>query len=530
MYDYIIVGAGSAGCVLANRLTEDPHISVLLLEAGRPDRSPLIRIPLAASLLYKGPYDWAFATEPQSHLDGRRLYFARGKGLGGSSVINSMIHIRGAPEDYDHWAVLGNPGWSYAEVLPYFKKLEHEERSTLRASASHGTGGPLHVADPRYSSPLTRAFLAAAVAAGYPRNEDFNGATQDGVGFYQLTQKGGQRYSTAAAYLQSIRTRRNLTVLTEARVTQLLIEGDRVAGVAFLRRGQRQEMHTQREVLLCGGAIQSPQLLLVSGVGPADHLQGLGIPVVRDLPGVGQNLQDHVAAGVMCACTRPISITRALAPWNLPGNLLRYALFHRGPFTSNVLESGGFVRSLPGLPLPDLQLNFLPVWVLEHGLTRLKGHGFILVALLLRPESRGSITLRSRDPLEAPRIQPNYLANEHDRVVLLRGVRLLRQITVTPPLAQLRRMERLPGDAAQSDDALLAATRQYAENGDHPVGTARMGRDPLAVVDERLRVHGLRGVRVVDASIMPTIPGGNTNTPTIMLAERAADLVKADQR
>jgi choline dehydrogenase len=529
MYDYIIVGAGSAGCVLANRLTEDSSVNVLLLEAGRPDRSPLTRIPLAASLLYKGPFDWAFATEPQPALNERRLYFARGKGLGGSSAINSMIHIRGAPQDYDHWATLGNPGWSYAEVLPYFKKLEHEERATLHASPAHGTGGPLHVADPRYTSPLTRAFLAAAVAAGYPRNEDFNGAMQEGVGFYQLTQKRGQRHSAAAAYLQPIRRRRNLTVLTEARVIRLLIEGDRVAGVAFLRRGQHQEMHAQREVLLCGGAIQSPQLLLVSGVGPADHLQALQIPVVRDLPGVGQNLRDHVAAGVMCACTRPISITRAVAPWNLPGNLLRYALFHRGPFTSNVLESGGFVRSLPDLPLPDLQLNFLPVWVLNHGLTRLKGHGFILVALLLRPESRGRVTLRSSDPLDAPRIQPNYLADERDQVALLRGLHLVRQITTTAPLAQLRQTERLPGDGAQSDDELLAAIRTYAENGDHPVGTARMGRDALAVVDERLRVHGLQGVRVVDASIMPTIPGGNTNTPTIMIAERAADLIKADQ-
>ncbi len=529
-YDYIIVGAGSAGCVLANRLTEDPHISVLLLEAGRPDRSPLIRIPIAASLLYKGPYDWAFATEPQSQLNQRRLYFARGKGLGGSSTINSMIHIRGAREDYDHWASLGNPGWSHTDVLPYFRKLEHEERAALRSSVYHGDDGPLHVADPRFVSPLTRAFLEAAAAAGYARNEDFNGAAQEGVGLYQLTQHRGRRHSTAHAYINPIRHRRNLTTLTEARVTQLLIDGDQVNGVTYLHGGAHHEVRAQREVLLCGGAIHSPQLLLLSGVGPADHLQALGIPIVRDLPGVGQNLQDHIAMGVMCACAGPISIAGALAPWNLPGNLLRYLLFHLGPFTSNVLESGGFLRSLPDLPLPDLQLNFLPIWVLNHGLTRLKGHGFILVALLLRPESRGSITLRSRDPLEAPRIQPNYLADERDRAALLRGIRLLRQITATPPLAQMCQTERLPGSGVQSDEELVAATRAYAENGDHPVGTLKMGRDPLAVVDERLRVHGLRGVRVVDASIMPTIPGGNTNTPTIMIAERAADLIKADQR
>lgn len=530
MYDYVIVGAGSAGCVLANRLTEDPQVSVLLLEAGRPDRSPLIRIPLAASLLYKGPYDWAFATEPQSQLDGRQLYFARGKGLGGSSTINSMIHIRGASQDYDQWASLGNVGWSWADVSPYFKKLEHEERGALRASAYHGADGPLHVADPRYVSPLTRAFLAAAEAAGYRRNEDFNGATQDGVGLYQLTQHHGQRHSAATAYLEPIQRRRNLTVVTEARATRLLIEGDRVSGIVYLRNGRQQEVRTQREVLLCGGAIQSPQLLLLSGVGPADQLQALQIPLVCDLPGVGQNLCDHVAAGVMCACTRPISLNTAVSLWRVPGNLLRYLVFHRGPFTSTGVPAGGFIRSLPDEPLPDLQLNFLPVWVLNHGLTRLKGHGFILVALLLRPESRGSVTLRSSDPLDAPRIQPNYLADERDRAALLRGTRLVRQITATPPLAQLRRTERLPGDEAQSDDELLAAIRTYAENGDHPVGTARMGRDAMAVVDERLRVHGLRGVRVVDASIMPTVPGGNTNTPTIMIAERAADLIKADQK
>ncbi|HEV2461155.1 MAG TPA: GMC family oxidoreductase N-terminal domain-containing protein [Ktedonobacterales bacterium] len=457
------------------------------------------------------------------------MYYARGKGWGGSSTINSMIYMRGAPLDYDQWASLGNSGWSYAEVLPYFKKLEHYERG---ASDYHGVGGPLNVADPRYVNPLTRAFIEAAVAVGYARNDDFNGAAHEGVGLYQRTQKDGQRHSAADAYLKPAQRRRNLTTISRARVTRLLIEGNRVAGVTYLQHGRLREVRARREVLLSGGVILSPHLLMLSGVGPAEHLQSLGIPVVRDLPGVGQNLHDHVVMGVMCSCTRPLSLNRVLTPWHLPGTILRYALFRRGPFTSNVLEAGGFVRSVPDLPAPDLQFDFLPVWALDHGLIRLKGHGFILVALLLCPQSRGSISLRSSDPLEAPRIQPNYLAHEDDRAALLRGLRLVRQIVETPPLAKLRRAERLPGTAAQSDDELLAATRAYAENGDHPVGSLKMGQrhDPLAVVDERLRVHGLQGVRVVDASVMPTIPRGHTNIPTIMIAERAADLIKADNR
>jgi choline dehydrogenase len=527
MYDYIIVGAGSAGCVLANRLSEDARTTVLLLEAGKPDRSLYIRIPATASLLYKGPFDWAFETEPQSSLNHRRMYFGRGKGLGGSSTINSMIYMRGAPYDYDHWASLGNPGWSYAEVLPYFRKLEHYERG---ASEYHGGDGPLNVADLRCVNPLTRAFIEAAVAVGYARNEDPNGATQDGVGLHQVTQKGGRRHSAADAYLKPAERRRNLTTITNARVTKLLIEGNQVAGVTYLQNGQVREVRARRSVLLCGGAIHSPQLLMLSGVGPADHLRSMGIPVVSDLAGVGQNLHDHVAAGVICSSSRPISLNRALTPWNLPVNILRYALFHQGPLTSNVVEAGGFVRSAPDLPAPDLQFTFIPVWALDHGLTRLKGHGFILVTLHLSPQSRGSISLRSSDPLDAPRIQPNYLAHEDDRATLLRGMHLVRQITATPPLAKLRRAERLPGAEAQSEDDLLTLIRAYAQNGDHPVGSAKMGQDSLAVVDERLRVHGLQGLRVVDASVMPTIPRGNTNIPTIMIAERAADLIKEDHR
>jgi choline dehydrogenase len=307
-----------------------------------------------------------------------------------------------------------------------------------------------------------------------------------------------------------------------------LIQGNQITGVAYLHKGGIHEVRASRSVLLCGGTIHSPQLLMLSGIGPADHLRAMEIPVARDLPGVGQNLQDHVATGVLCSCSRPISLNRALSPWRLPGNILRYALLRQGPLTSNVVEAGGFVRSLPDLPAPDLQFTFIPVWALDHGLTRLKGHGFILVTLLLRPQSRGSVTLRSNDPLDAPRIQPNYLTHEDDRAAMVRGMRLVRQVTDTPPLAKLRRAERIPGAAAQSEEDLLAWIRGYAQNGDHPVGTVKMGQDPTAVVDERLRVHGLQGVRVVDASVMPTVPRGNTNVPTIMIAERAADVIKED--
>jgi choline dehydrogenase len=457
------------------------------------------------------------------------MYFGRGKGLGGSSTINSMIYMRGAAQDYDHWASSGNAGWSYDEVLPYFKKLEHFERGP---SAYHGADGPLNVADRRYTNPLTNAFVEAGVAAGYTRNDDFNAAVQEGVGLFQVTQKDGRRHSAADAYLTPARRRRNLTTATGARATRLLIEGNQVVGVTYLQQGRLREARARREVLLCGGAIHSPQLLMLSGIGPAEHLQAMGIPVVSDLPGVGANLQDHVATGVICSCSRPISLNRALSPWHLAGNLLRYALLRQGPLTSNVVEAGGFVRSLPDLPAPDLQFTFIPVWALDHGLTRLKGHGFILVTLLLCPQSRGSIRLRSGDPLDAPRIQPNYLSHEDDQAVLLRGMRLVRQVTDTPPLAKLRRAERIPGAAVQSEVELLTWIRAYAQNGDHPVGTVKMGpaKDPMAVVDERLRVHGLQRLRVVDASVMPTVPRGNTNVPTIMIAERAADLIKEDDR
>jgi choline dehydrogenase len=519
MYDYVIVGAGSAGCVLANRLTEDPARSVLLLESGGADTAREVHIPAAFSRLYQSPYDWSYSTEEQEQLKQRTVYLPRGKALGGSSSINTMIYMRGNRYDYDHWCDLGNQGWSYAEVLPYFKKAEHQERG---ASAYHGVGGPLNVADLRSVNPLTRAFVAAGVELGWPHNADFNGAEQEGVGVYQVTQKQGQRHSTADAYLKPARRRRNLMVLPHAHVTRLLLEQRRCVGVAYLRDGQPQQAHVRREVLLCAGAINSPQMLMLSGIGPAEHLQLLGIPLTLDLPGVGQNLQDHLAAGVIYACTQPVSLAGA----ETLANMLSYLLLKRGPLTTNVAEAGAFLKTRPELPAPDIQVAFVPVDAIEHGLVRLEGHHFTIGLTQLRPQSRGSITLRSPDPLEHPAIQPRYLTAESDLQALVEGISLCRKVAQAKAFDPFRGKERYPGAEVQGEAAIADYVRAEALTGDHSAGTCKMGSDPLAVVDAELRVHGLEALRVVDASIMPTIVSGNTNAPTIMIAEKAADLIK----
>ena len=393
MHDYVIVGAGSAGCVLAHRLTEDPTVSVLLLESGGADTVREVHIPAAFSRLYQSAYDWSYSTEEQEQLKQRKVYIPRGKVLGGSSSINTMIYMRGNCYDYDHWCALGNQGWSYADVLPYFKKAEHQERG---ASAYHGGGGPLNVADLRCVNPLTRAFVAAGVELGWPHTTDFNGAEQEGVGVYQVTQKQGQRHSTADAYLKPIRRRHNLTVLPRTHVTHLLFEQRRCVGVAYMRDGQPQHTQVRREVLLCAGAINSPQLLLLSGIGPAAHLQKLGIPITRDLPGVGQNLQDHLGAGVIYACTQPVSLAGA----ETLAHILSYLLLKRGPLTTNVAEAGAFLKTRRELPAPDIQVAFVPVDAIEHGLVRVEGHSFTIGLTPLRPQSRGFIALRSLDPPE----------------------------------------------------------------------------------------------------------------------------------
>jgi choline dehydrogenase len=519
MYDYVIVGAGSAGCVLANRLSEDPTCSVLLLESGGADTRREVHIPAAFSMLFQSEYDWNYATEEQAQLKQRTVYMPRGKMLGGSSSINAMIYMRGNRYDYDHWCAQGNQGWGYADVLPYFKKAQHQERGP---SAYHGVGGPLNVTDLRCVNPLTSAFVAAGVELGWSHNADFNGAEQEGVGVYQVTQKGGKRHSAADAYLKPARQRRNLTVLPRAQATRLLFEQKRCVGVAYLRDGQSQQARVRGEVLLCAGAINSPQVLLLSGIGPAAQLQMLGLPVTRDLPGVGHNLQDHLVAGVIYASTQPVSLASA----ETLANLLSYLLLKRGPLTTNVTEAGAFLKTRPELPAPDIQVIFLPVAVIEHGLVRSESHSFTIGLTPLRPQSRGYIALHSPDPLKPPAIQPCYLSSESDLQALVEGISLCRKVAQAAAFAPFRGKELYPGPAVQGDAAITDYVREIALTGDHPVGTCKMGSDPLAVVDAELRVHGLEGLRVVDASIMPTIVSGNTNAPTIMIAEKAADMIK----
>ena len=522
MYDYVIVGAGSAGCVLANRLTEDATCTVLLLESGGADTAREFHIPPAFSKLFQSSYDWSYYTEKEEQLKQRSVYIPRGKVLGGCSSINAMIYMRGNCYDYDHWCDLGNSGWSYAAVLPYFKKAENQERGV---SEYHGVGGPLNVADPRCVNPLTRAFVAAGVELGWPHNRDFNGAEQEGVGVYQLTQKQGQRHSSADAYLKPARRRGNLTVIPHAHATRLLFEEQSCVGVTYLHDGQLQQAHVRKEVLLCGGVINSPQLLMLSGIGPGDQLQRLGIPVTRDLPGVGRNLQDHLAAGIIYACTQPVSIASAE---NL-ANILLYLLFKQGPLTTNITEAGAFLKTRPELPAPDIQVIFLPVDAIDHGRVRLEGHNFSIGITQLRPQSRGFIALRSPDPLEHPVIQPCYLSSESDLQVLLEGINLCRKVGQTSAFDRFRGKELYPGPEMHGDAAIIDYIREVAVTADHPVGTCKMGSDPQAVVDTELRVHGITGLRVVDASIMPTIVGGNTNAPTIMIAEKAADLIKSNK-
>jgi choline dehydrogenase len=520
-YDYIIVGAGSAGCVLAARLSEDSRTRVLLLEAGGADSAREIHIPAAFSKLFKTAVDWDYSTEPEPQLHNRKLYWPRGKVLGGSSSINAMIYIRGNPADFDHWRDLGNPGWGFADVLPYFKKSEDQERGE---SELHGVGGPIHVVDPRCVNPLTRAFLAAANEIGIASNPDFNGATQEGAGLYQLTQKNSERCSAVDGYLKSVLGRPNLTVLTGAHVARVIIENGRALGVTFLRDGVLETAHAAAEVILAGGTINSPQILLLSGIGAADELRRLGISVVHDLPGVGQNLQDHPMVSVGYLCTQKVSLDGA----ETLANLLRYLIFKSGPLTSNVAEAGLFLRTRVGSQMPDLQLLFGPAYYRAHGLVRRKEHCFGFGPTLITPESRGSISLRTPNPQDAPAIRANYLSTEADLRTMIAGVRLARRLAHAKAFDPLRGEEVHPGLNAKSDDDIVEFLRNELETLYHPVGTCKMGSDAFAVVDALLRVHGIERLRVVDASIMPRVPAGNTNAPVIMIAEKAADMIRED--
>lgn len=542
-YDYIIIGAGSAGCVLANRLSADPSVSVLLLEAGGADTKLEIHIPAAYTKLHGSSVDWGFWTEPQKALNNRRMYQPRGKTLGGCSSTNAMAYVRGNRLDYDEWAALGNKGWGYDDILPYFIRSEHNEQYDQLDPTYHGNKGPLNVTyATRFQTPLASAFVEACMQTGIKRNSDYNGSQQAGTGFFQFTIRNGQRHSTATAFLKPALNRPNLTVITHAHTQQILLRNDRAIGIEFKTgKAQKQQANARKEVILSAGAFQSPQLLMLSGIGQADTLRSLGISIKKELPGVGQNLQDHLFTGVSSLCgQRGASANFHLKPLNQLKALAQFFLTHKGPMTSSPLEAVAFLKTeyLSAQSPPDavdLQLHFAPVHFGNDGTTDFYDlstypftDGYTVLPTLLKPKSRGYVGLSSKNPLAAPIIQPNYMTEEADRLVLISGIRKAIDVMQADAFGDYSKGINIPLDFS-SDDALWAHIQTFMETVYHPVGTCKMGTDELAVVDPTLRVHGLEGLRVVDASIMPTIVSGNTNAPVIMIAEKAADLMLHDK-
>jgi choline dehydrogenase len=524
VYDYLIIGAGSAGCVLANRLTEDPHCRVLLLEAGPRDWHPFIHMPAGlAKLVGQKGVNWNYDTAPEPQLNGRRLWWPRGKVLGGSSSINAMCYTRGVADDYNDWAAQGADGWDWNQALPYFKRAERNSRG---ADALHGAEGPLYVSDLRYTNPLSSAFIDAGRQAGYRLNNDFNGEDQTGFGFYQVTQKDGARCSTAVAYLAPARSRPNLDVVTGALVRRVLLEKGRAVGVAYARGGREVKVRAEREVLLSGGAINSPQLLMLSGIGPADHLRRHGITVGVDASQVGQNLQDHLDICTLQHSTQRVTYDRTSELKTAFDYFLRG---HSGPGSSNIAEAGAFVRS-PLAPdhRADIQLHFVPAMLDDHGRNRLAGDGYTLHACLLRPRSRGCIRLNNADPRTNARIEANYLSDLEgfDLKMMIECAKLSRELFAQKAFDAYRGAPIYPPRSDLSDNELIDFIRAKAETVYHPSGTCRMGSDEASVVDPQLRVRGVEGLRVIDASVMPQLIGGNTNAPTIMIAERASDLIR----
>ena len=531
-FDFIIAGAGSAGCTVAARLSEDGRYRVLLLEAGPEDRGFWIHVPIGYSRLFANPkINWMFESEPEPELEGRTMYQPRGKLLGGTSSINGMVYMRGNPGDYDLWRQRGCVGWDWDSVLPYFRKAEDQERGP---DAAHGSGGPLRVSDQAIRWELGERFIAAAQEAGLPANNDFNDGEQEGAGPFQNTSDRKRRWSTATAYLRPARRRANLAVRTNAHATRLLFADGKASGVEFLCNGVPHVARAKGEIIVCGGVYGSPQLLQLSGLGPAALLQQFAVPVVRDMPAVGADLQDHFYVRLAFRCTKPITlndVANSPAKKLLAG--LQYVLFHKGPLTSNGICAGGFAKSDPRLERPDIQLNF-SVWSFaernSRGVVPHPFPGFTISAVHLRPDARGTVQLKSPDPLAAPAIRFNFLKTQYDLQALTAGMRLARRITQQPTFAPYVAEELLPGAAVDSDAEFEAAIRKNGVSNLHPVGTCGMGPGADTVCDPRLRVNGVKGLRVVDASIMPTVPAGNTNAPTIMIAEKASDMILADAR
>ncbi|MDQ2962456.1 MAG: choline dehydrogenase [Pseudomonadota bacterium] len=525
--DYVIVGAGSAGCVLADRLSAGGLHSVLLLEAGPRDTYPWIHIPIGyAKTMFNARVNWCFYTEPEPGMNGRRIYWPRGKTLGGSSSINGLISVRGQREDYDRWAAAGNDGWSYLDVLPYFKRLEHALDGD---PAYHGFDGPTWRSPIGRKHELIEAIIAAGNELDIPRNDDFDGAVQEGVGYYHLSTKNGWRCSTAVAYLRPARHRRNLTIATGRHVIKVVFDGRRAAGVVYRGNSGDVTVTARREVLLCAGALQTPQLLQLSGVGPGALLADFGIPLVHELAGVGENLQDHLQARVIFECTRPITTNDDLKSfWRKLKLGLDYAFTRSGAMAVGINQGGIFARVEPQAATPDVQFHVATLSSDMAGSPTHAFSGFTLSVCQLRPESRGCVRIKSADPLAAPAMQPNYLSTPRDRQILVAGIRLARRLAATKALSPYVKREHRPGPAASSDEDLLEFAKRTGGTIFHPSGTCRMGRDSLAVVDSQLRVRGLESLRVVDASIMPTLVSGNTNVPVIMIAEKAADLILAD--
>ena len=526
-FDYIVVGAGSAGCVLANRLTVSGRHRVLLLEAGGTDRNIWIHIPLGYGKLFNDArVNWLYSTEPEPDLNNRNLIQPRGKVLGGSSSINGLLYIRGQPQDFDHWRQLGNTGWSFEDVLPYFRRAEDQERG---ADALHGTGGPLAVSNVSEPHPLCEAFIAAAQQAGFPRNDDFNGPNQEGVGYFQLTTRNGRRCSTAVSYLREARRRPNLAVVTDALATRIQFSGRRATGVEYRLGEATHVANASGEVIVAGGTFNSPQLLQLSGLGPAALLQSLGISVVADMPGVGADLQDHLQVRMQYRCTEPITMNDVVNNWRRRiGAGLRYVLSRKGLLTIGAGYAGGFFRTRPEATTPDVQVHFIIFSGDASGAALHPFPGFIASVCQLRPESRGFVHIKSADPAVSPAIQPRYLSRQFDCDTVVAGMKLLRQIMNQPAMRHYIAEERAPAPECTNDSDLLAFARATGSTVFHPTSTCRMGPDPAAVVDNRLRVHGIERLRVVDGSIMPTVVSGNTNAAIVTIGEKGADIILED--